>query len=149
MARRPAAKTARDYGAYALYSGFALLALSGAMWLVSNYFIEGHEGWGDFALDSQFWSLKVHGAGIMVFLAALGFTFKGFAEKYRGKGKATGLGLLALFSLLIISGYLVLYGPSGGMRDKVSVAHWSLGLLAVAAVAAGLFSGKKKSPKRR
>lgn len=134
---------------YFIYGSLGLLAFSGLCWLVSNYLIEGHEGWGNVALESQFWALKFHGAGMMLFLLALGSSLNhvlaGFQER---KHKAMGIGLITIFGLMIVTGWLIYYGPSGDSHDWISVAHWSFGLLACAAFIGHIANGKKGKRRR-
>ena len=133
-----------------IYGSLGLLALSGLCWLVSNYAIEGHEGWGDVALNTQFWALKFHGAGMMLFLLALGSSFSHIAAGMQERrNKAMGIALLVIFGLMIMSGWLIYYGPSGDSRDWISIAHWSFGLLACAAFVAHILTGRKKTRRRR
>lgn len=129
MKRKPKAKAKAGRLARILYLGsFGVLLLGGLIWLFSRYALEGREGLGEWALESQFWALKIHGAGMFLFLIALG---NSLAEKKR---KAE----LALLGLAILSGWLIYYGPSGDLRDHISMAHWILGLLSALALAWGL-----------
>jgi hypothetical protein len=128
---RPRAKAKAKPGraGRAFYLGsFGLLLLGGLAWIFSRYALEGHEGLGEWALESQFWALKLHGAGAFLFLVALGYSLAENRRKLE----------LALLGLAILSGWLIYYGPSGDLRDHVSMAHWILGLLSAVALAWGL-----------
>lgn len=124
--------------------------LAGALgWLVGRFVFEGHEGWGDWALNIQFWSLKVHGAGAMLSLVALGLALEALLPALKDRKQRLKLGsLTAMAGLLILSGWLIYYGPSGELHDWISLGHWGLGLLTVFTAASYNFYGRGAVPRR-
>jgi hypothetical protein len=138
----------RDFGRLFYWSSFGLLFASGCIWLASRYGLEGRPGLGDWVLETQYWALRIHGAGMLLFLLALGNTAAqaALAWKERGKRKIEFLALL-LLALAVLSGWLIDYGPTGDMGDRVAMGHWIVGLLA--ALALVWPAAPSAAPKRR
>jgi hypothetical protein len=126
------------------------ILLAGALgWLFGTYILEGHEGWGNAALNVEFWSLKIHGAGIMLSLIALGASLGHLQSGLKNRRyEYGGIALLALFGFLIFSGWLLYYGPTSEWHDRISKIHWITGLATAAAFIFHLYFWRER-PKRR
>ncbi len=108
------------------------LWLTGAAWLCLHYFgrTEGEFGIVTHPLESVM--LQFHGFVFIPALLSLGailFGHIGSAWNYR-KNKSTGLIMVAIFALLIGSGYILYYTGSDALRQASSFAHWITGLVA-------------------
>jgi peptidoglycan/LPS O-acetylase OafA/YrhL len=154
MKRKKIAGPKRGFRAFqwisALGLGIVLLGLGALGWLLGRYGFEGHDGWGDAALNTQYWSLKVHGAGVMVFLFGLGThgdVLWPDWKQLRTAERSRWIAILGFLGLLIFSGWLLYYGPTSDIQDLIIKAHWILGLVAMGGL--GYWLGMGKSKKRR
>lgn len=108
----------------------SILWLSGGAWLLLHYFgrIEGEFGPEINPLEP--WMLRLHGAALIPALLGFGGLFvvhmpKGWKDR---RQRNIGLGLTALVGLLILTGYLLYYLGSDGLREWASLIHWAIGL---------------------
>jgi hypothetical protein len=117
-------------------TSFATLTLGALGWLFGSYVFDGRAGWGNAALNTEFWSLKIHGAGVMLVLVALGMSVEPMRKAWR-EAERSQKAMLALagvlVGLLILTGWLIYYGPTTSIQDLVILAHWVLGLVALLA----------------
>lgn len=114
----------------------ALLAATGALWLVLHYGIGGPmEG---LPHPAEAWTMRVHGAGVFASLFALGMLAanhipKGWRIAHGRRGRAlrqqyrSGLALCVLAALLIASGYALYYLVTEAARPALGWAHAALG----------------------
>jgi hypothetical protein len=103
-----------------LYLTITLLWLSGAIWLRLP---AGHA-------SGPLW-MKIHGAAAMAFLIVFGTLLHdhvptGWQQK---RERRSGGSLLGICVVLILTGWLLYYAGSEGLRHWASVIHWVLGLL--------------------
>lgn len=131
-----------------MYLVGALLALSGAAWLVCHYWLRAP---GPAPHPLEVWCLRLHGAAMVGFLVVFGTLLPGHVKHglRRGLSRGSGLPLLIATTLLILTGYGLYYIVSDDMRDWVSVVHWTVGLAAMATVAVHVARGKQQARLRR
>ena len=110
-----------------LYLTFAILWLSGALWLVAEWFKDAELGPTRTPLQSQ--SMKIHGAAMLVYLAMLGTLWthiqRGFALQ---ANRLSGSLVIAVNAVLTVSGWILYYLGDDMARDWSSLAHWIVGL---------------------
>lgn len=119
---------------YTLIASSSALWVTGAAWLLFHYFgrSEGEFGIVTHPLESVM--LQVHGFMLIPALLSLGgivFGHIGSGWRYQ-KNKISGLSMLALFTLLAGTGYVLYYTGSDAIRHASSLAHWIAGLAAPA-----------------
>ena len=108
----------------------ALLWLSGAAWLLLHYYGQVQGEFGPETNPLEPWFLRLHGLILIPALLGFGGLFiahipKGWAD--RGQ-RIAGIALTAVFGVLILSGYMLYYVGSEGVRDWASLVHWVIGL---------------------
>ena len=128
-----------------IYSTAAVLCLSGLGWLIAHYFLAGAAEFGERHQVSEPWWMRVHGAAVMAFLVALGSLFPGHIVRAwkAKKNRRTGLLLLTILALLIITGYGLYYVADEDMRPWLSLTHWGGGLVVVAGLLLHVVQGRK------
>lgn len=105
------------------------LLFSGIIWLIFNFFIDHNS---DFRFLNT-WSLMLHGAASYGFLIIFGMiisTHISFNWRVKKNRRKSGIILTALFTILILSGYLLYYASNESFRNFISYLHWIFGLLA-------------------
>ena len=130
-----------------LYLSLSLLWLSGALWLYLKYF---GQIVGTFGTQSSPWQpicMRVHGALAMVFLVLFGTLLiqhvpTGWKQQ---RQRPSGVSLLAISGVLIVTGWGLYYLVDAGIREWVSVIHWGLGLLFPAVIALHVILGRAKA----
>ena len=134
-----------------IYLTAAILFLSGLGWLIAHYFLAGPAQFGERHHVSEPWFMRVHGAAVMAFLIALGSLFPGHIVRAwkAKKNRRTGLLLLAILALLIITGYGLYYIADEDMRPWLSLTHWGGGLVVVAGLLLHVVRGRKTRAKPR
>jgi hypothetical protein len=135
-----------DSARRALYATIAALIGSGVWWIGVRYgarFFAGPDTFSRLARESL--ALKVHGATAFAALLALGamsahHVQRGWALK---RNRLMGAVLLALFALLIVSGYALYYLVSDDTHGSVSVLHWTLGLALAPLLIVHIVTGRR------
>lgn len=112
----------------ALWATWAILALSGGIWLLAKAW-QGGDGQAEKAHVWQQWSMAVHGAAALLFLLVLGALW-GHIKAALAQARNRWSGLLSLGSLVVmlVSSWWLYYGGADS-RDLVALVHWGLGLL--------------------
>jgi hypothetical protein len=115
---------------------FFLLAVSwfsGIIFLIFDNFIEIE---GDFGIENhpaQYLFLKIHGASSFLILVAFGYFLSAHVKKNlysrTKRGIRSGLSLIIMTSLMIISAYLLYYIPDNFVRDIAIYTHIITGSL--------------------
>jgi hypothetical protein len=113
-----------------IMSSGAILWLSGAAWVLLHYFGEVQ---GEFGLETnpaQPWLLKLHGLVLIPAILVFGSLLvvhipKGWNDKRQRVG---GIIVTGIFTILIISGYMLYYVGSDALRDLSSTLHWIIGI---------------------
>lgn len=107
--------------------------LSGALWLVFHDFLMRPGEFGLAANPLEQWWLRAHGAFAFASLWLLGFlsvAHVGGRWAWR-RQRRSGLMLLGIYVWLVVTGYLLYYAGGDQFRAAVSLAHWSVGLVAI------------------
>lgn len=132
-----------------IYAVSAILLVTGLGWLVDHYLFAGSE---DFARGNYeaLW-LQLHGAAAMLGLVVFGSLFPGhIVRAWRsGTNWSSGLGMLAVVAMLIVTGYGLYYVGDEETRPWISLAHWLTGLTAAGALALHVYLGKRKARRAR
>jgi hypothetical protein len=115
---------------WTLYLTTGLLWISGALWLYYKYYGQVQGEYGAQASPVQPILLEVHGAVAMAFLIVLGSLFvdhvpMGWKQK---KHRPSGLSLLSVSVILILTGWGLYYLGDQNIRRWTSVVHWGVGL---------------------
>lgn len=119
----------------ALYVTSGLVAASGALWLVMH----------DASRRVAMACMEVHGTTAMVLLVLTGAAAAlhapaGWRER---RNRASGAILSTALIVLIATGALLYYVGDERARTLASVAHWTVGLAAVAAAAMHVWLGQR------
>jgi hypothetical protein len=107
--------------------------LSGALWLVFHDFLARSGEFGLTAHPLEQWWLRAHGAFAFASLWLLGFlsvAHVGGRWAWR-RQRRSGLVLLGVYIWLVVTGYLLYYAGGDTFRAAVSLAHWTVGLVAL------------------
>jgi hypothetical protein len=121
-----------------VYASLGVLSLGALGWLIGHFLLHDQAAQG-----LQSLSLKVHGAGAMLTLLALGSLGRHLAEGWRiPKARVLGGLLTALFAALVGSAWFLYYGPAELSEAWLGTAHWVLGLAAMAVFAAHIVLGR-------
>lgn len=117
-----------------VYGGFGLLAATGLAWLLLHHFAQVEGEFGPVANPAEHPLLVVHGALTFGFLVLTGIILEGHvpAAWSKRRNRYTGLGLLAAMGLMALTGVGLYYLSDDRMRGWTSVAHWTVGLAALA-----------------
>ncbi len=113
-----------------LYAGFALLWLSGALWLAFHYFFRVQGDFGPEPHPLQAWWLRLHGLMAMAALVLAGSLAPNHIRLAweRSRNHRSGLPMLALTAWLAATGYALYYFPSDDNAAWLPLLHWIAGL---------------------
>jgi hypothetical protein len=112
-----------------LYVVSALLWLTGTFWLYFFYLGKRRGSLGPFGNESATMCLKIHGAAAMAFLIVLGtllLDHVGLGWPHK-RQRPTGVSLLSLCGVLIVTGWGLYYIGEEWLHDVTSVIHSILG----------------------
>lgn len=140
-----------------LYASSGLLWLSGTGWLVAHYWLPRPSGLAELPHPAEPWSLRLHGAALLVFLLSVGALlpqhvvrgWRGRAEADIGAHWHSGLWTLLAIAVLTLTGYGLYYLGDERLRAAVSVVHWSVGLVGAAALVTHAWLGHRRQARRR
>jgi len=132
-----------------LYAIGALIFLSGLGWLGDHYLFAGSADFGDAHAAFEPWWLRMHGAAAMAGLVELGSLFPGhIARAWRLRvNRRSGLLMLGLVTLLVVTGYGLYYVGDEETQPWISMIHWLAGIVAGAGLVLHVRLGK--DPLRR
>lgn len=113
-------------------AGFTLW-LSGAAWLIAHYFLQHRGPFGPQPSASEPTWLAIHGAAAFAVIWLLGWITGTHVPAVwpRRSRQASGIALLVIAGLLILSGYLLYYVIGDATRHLLSLLHWIIGLAAL------------------
>lgn len=111
-----------------------IMMTSGVLWLIFDNFVVIETELGPDHHPLQKWFLTAHGLMSAVFIFIFGITYAIHVQrnlKQEAK-KKSGWTNLIFWSLMIISGYSLLYLANEDVREGLAVFHWILGLSSIA-----------------
>ena len=116
---------------------------TGLTWLFFENFIEIENEFGVSHHPAQKWFLTVHGLVAAVFVFIFGMVYVLHVQKTLKDPdrRVSGWMNLIFWSLMIISGYSLLYLANDFVREYLSIFHWVLGCSSV--IVLGIHSSKK------
>jgi cation transport ATPase len=134
-----------------LYLTGALLLLSGAGWLVSHYLLRTSGAFGAAPHPSEPWWMRLHGAAVIGFLVVFGALLPGHVvQNWRQRvNRYSGLAVVIVVGLLALSGYGLYYLVDDRQRAVASALHWTVGLVASAALVLHVILGKRLAAQAR
>lgn len=113
------------------YLSFALLWLSGALWLVFHYFLQVPGTFGPHPHPLEHWWLRLHGLTMMTSLLMLGSLFLHHLHRawQLRRNRLLGGVLTCAFAWLGATGYALFYFSSDANQAWLPLLHWIPGLL--------------------
>jgi len=135
-------------GKLAIYAILGATWGSGILWIVLHYFLARQGEFGSEPHPLERWTLALHGAGAFAALLLGGWLWKAHVAPWwdSPNRRASGIVLVALGAVLIVSGYLLYYASGDALRDFVGALHWTIGvLLAVPLLVHALRSGRYRA----
>lgn len=131
-----------------LYGAVGLLWLTGAIWLIFHYLLQGADWGATSSVEPS--TMKIHGAAAMVFLAVFGSLVplhlrRGWVLRLN---RPSGIAITAVCLLMAASGWALYYAGGENARAVVSAAHWILGLLFPVVIIAHVMAGKRRTAAR-
>jgi hypothetical protein len=109
------------------YGVFGILWGSGALWLAIEWFKASELGLTRTPLQTL--SMQVHGASMLIYLGMLGSLMthvrRGMALK---ANRISGFSVIALNSVLLLTGWFLYYASADALRAWSSTIHWTIGI---------------------
>jgi hypothetical protein len=126
---------------WAIYAAFAVLFVSGTVWLAADAFKESEEFWQQTVANL----LMVHGGAAMVTLMLLGALVPLHLRRAwrAGKNRITGTVMATFNVLLIVTAFGLYYSGSDVIRPWISRLHYGLGLALPVLFLVHVVSGKR------
>lgn len=122
---------------------------SGVAWLIFHYLLVRQGEFGPQPHPLEPWSLALHGACAFAALWLGGLLWPTHIVPWwtGGKRRSSGIVLIVMAGVLIVSGYLLYYTGGDGARGWIELSHWMVGLLlAIALLVHALRSGRYHAP---
>ena len=137
-----------------IYAALGLTWGSGVLWLILHYFFTRQGEFGDEPPALQHPLLVLHGACAFAMLWLAGWLWNAHVQPWWSSQRRRGSGvvLIALGAVLIVSGWLLYYADGDDVRRWTSVVHWGIGLafavpLLVHALRAGRYRRQAEMPR--
>ena len=150
IGRRPQLYLSRR-GKLTIYAVIGATWFTGVAWLIFHYLMQQHGEFGAEPHPLEAVSLALHGACAFATLWLSGWLWKAHVVPWwdTRKRRTSGIVLIGLGAILIVSGYLLYYASDEGLRHWSGLLHWSVGLvlvlpLVVHALRSGLYRGSSK-----
>lgn len=126
---------------WTVYGVFAVLAVTGVVWLVLHFLGDGSEG-GTLALA---WSMKLHGAAAMMGLYLLGMLWGPHIRNawVRRRNRTAGAVFGALTAVLVMTGYALYYVNGELLRQAAEILHWVAGVVVCIALWVHIVIGRR------
>ena len=126
------------------YLAFGIVWLSGALWLIAEWFKDPELG--PIRTPLQTASMKIHGAAMLVYLALLGTLLthvrRGFALR---ANRWSGSFVIGVNTVLTLTGWLLYYVAGDAARQWSSATHWAIGLAVLPLLCAHVLLGRAAS----
>jgi hypothetical protein len=134
-----------------LYAIGALIFVSGLGWLGDHYLFAGSAEFGDAHAPFEPLWLRLHGAAAMAGLVVWGSVFPGHIARawHLGVNRRSGLLMLSLVVLLVVSGWSLYYISDEDTRPWISMVHWLAGIVAGAGLGIHVWLGKRRIQSRQ
>jgi hypothetical protein len=128
------------------YTSFAVLWLSGVLWLVFHYFFQVQGDFGPRPHPLESWWLKLHGLAMMLTLLTLGTLIIHHLQRawQIRKNRLAGAALAIVFGWLGITGYALFYFSSDANQSWLPLVHWLPGLLLPLVLVLHIYAGRKQ-----
>lgn len=132
---------------YTLYAVFALLWLSGALWLGFHYFLRVAGEFGDAPHPLEIWWLRLHGLMGFAILVATGSVLPIHARRawHLKKNRLSGFAMEAFLLWLALTGYALYYFSSDANESWLPLLHWVAGLAMPLMLALHIWRGRHRS----
>lgn len=131
-----------------LHLTVALTTLTGAVFAVMKYWLEGAD---EFSVVNHPWQphmLSAHVVIAPVVLFVLGWTFSNhMLPKYRfgdDRNRKSGIGAMLLIAPMTLSAYLLQVSVDESLRQAMAIAHWVSSGVFVVAYALHLLQGRQQ-----
>ena len=136
---------------FALYGIFALLFVSGVVWLLADKMKNNAEA------DTEMWQqtatflLTLHGGAAMVTLMLLGALGPMHVQRaWRARtNRTTGIASITLYGLLIATAFGLYYLGSEAVRPWISYVHIAFGLAVPAVIVAHVMVGRASTATKK
>jgi hypothetical protein len=132
-------------GKLVVYAVLGVTWSSGLAWLILHYLLTRHGEFGDEPHPLESWALALHGACAFAGLWLGGWLWSTHISPWwiSHKRRSSGIVLIGMAVLLIVSGYLLYYASDENIRGAIRILHWSVGLaLALPVLVHALRSGR-------
>lgn len=115
---------------HALYAVVAALTASGMLWLAAHYFLRSPGEFGVAVHPIEPWSMKLHGAAALAMMFFVGSVMNSHVRRaFRAASNlVAGCSLIAVLTLLTVTGYGLWYVAGETSRETWSLLHWAPGL---------------------
>lgn len=122
---------------WSIYIGLGLLFATGVGWLLLDWFVRVPGEFGPERHPAQHWSMVAHGILAYCFLAIAGSLIPIHIRLgwILGRQRASGSAMAGTLILLSITALGLYYAADDVARNWISIAHWTLGLLVLLAIA--------------
>lgn len=96
---------------------------------------------------SEVWWMRLHGAALLGFLIAFGALLpRHVTDGWRHEvNRSSGVLMVIIVSSLTLTGYGLYYAGGDTLRQWVSVVHWAIGLISIAALLWHVVRGHRRS----
>ena len=148
IGRTPSALRLDDRLRYGLYAAFAILFVTGAVWLVGEAKMDSPDG--EFWQDLSAKMLVVHGGTAMLALLMLGALIPIHVQRaWRGRlNRLTGIAMVTVNAVLVLTAFGLYYAGSDTLRGWISDIHIASGLAFPAVIFVHIVIGRarKRAP---
>lgn len=122
----------------------ALVALSGALWLVFHSFVSIAGDFGPAAHPLEQWWLRLHGLSAAAFLILFGTVLPTHSRLawHASRNRVSGALFFGVLAFLMASGYALYYVGHEATRSTLAIGHWAVGLAVPAVIAWHAWRGR-------
>lgn len=132
----------------AVYLTVVLLTISGLAWLVAHFFLRPVTEFGESVSPFEPWSMKLHGAVAMALLFLLGSMLNNHIRRglRARRNRGTGWSMVAITTVLVLTGYGLYYLAGESSRPLWSWGHWVIGIGFAAGLPLHVWWGRRTHP---